>query len=552
MQSKIQSKTIRFVLYNYTNEQYEKITNIECNYIVVGWGVSKQGVPKLRGYIEFEKEKTLFQFNKVNNEVKWKKRIGSKASVIFKCKNMIFFYERGSYVSQSFKQDDKVCKYGGNKRKKLCTHEDCDVCFNRSFASHPFSKYLSKRNGVDPRYLYKYSSLNFWFNCIECFHQFEASLSNISKARGCPYCANQKLCGENCKTCKDKSFDGCQHSDEWSLENELRPEQVFRRAREKYWFICKVCSHRFKQCPDKIEYGRFCKYCTNQVVCKNFECLSCEPKRFGLMKLCQNWDYEKNTINPLMLFRTSKGKFWFICQYCKDSYISDICKSLHSGCMGCKNKTEGILLKYLRKTYPDIIHQKRFDWCKSHITGYKLPFDLYIPELGIAVELDGNQHFIQVMNWQDPNERRRWDMYKVKLALENGISVIRLLQVDVFYNKNNWEEKLNKSLYKREIPVVEYLADGNIYDLHIKDFKDITYDDLEIDELRENNNFEAISMNNCSKNIELFINNSSDSQKSKNSKYSKLLYKELRNMAQEQGIKKYYLMTKEELLNALE
>jgi len=34
----------------------------------------------------------------------------------------------------------------------------------------------------------------------------------------------------------------------------------------------------------------------------------------------------------------------------------------------------------------------------------------------------------------------------MKCANENGYSVIRILQGDVFSNKNNWDEKLDKAI----------------------------------------------------------------------------------------------------------
>ena len=64
-----------------------------------------------------------------------------------------------------------------------------------------------------------------------------------------------------------------------------------------------------------------------------------------------------------------------------------------------------------------------------------LPFDFCIEELKIILELDGRQHFEQVMNWKTPEEQYENDKYKEKCANENGYSIIRLLQEDVFNEK---------------------------------------------------------------------------------------------------------------------
>lgn len=41
----------------------------------------------------------------------------------------------------------------------------------------------------------------------------------------------------------------------------------------------------------------------------------------------------------------------------------------------------------------------------------------------------------------------------------NGYSVIRILQEDIFYNKNNWEENLINVIKKYDIPNNIFLAD---------------------------------------------------------------------------------------------
>jgi very-short-patch-repair endonuclease len=56
----------------------------------------------------------------------------------------------------------------------------------------------------------------------------------------------------------------------------------------------------------------------------------------------------------------------------------------------------------------------------------------------IIIELDGAQHFRQVLNWSSPEEQLENDIYKQNCANENGYSVIRLLQEDVLYDRYDW------------------------------------------------------------------------------------------------------------------
>ena len=67
-----------------------------------------------------------------------------------------------------------------------------------------------------------------------------------------------------------------------------------------------------------------------------------------------------------------------------------------------------------------------------------------IKHFKIIVEVDGDQHFkkhkfFKKMTLQDQMER---DVYKGDLAMNNGCSVIRVLQMDVFRDTNQWRKKL--------------------------------------------------------------------------------------------------------------
>src|SRR5438128_334272 len=107
------------------------------------------------------------------------------------------------------------------------------------------------------------------------------------------------------------------------------------------------------------------------------------------------------------------------------------------------NKTERILYDFLKTRYL-VIPEKKFQWCKSLSSGNNLRYDFELPELKIIIELDGPQHFKQVKNWKSPEENRKNDIRKMRLARINGYSFIRILQEDVYYNKIDWRYQLIK------------------------------------------------------------------------------------------------------------
>jgi hypothetical protein len=69
---------------------------------------------------------------------------------------------------------NKWCPYCSSPPKNLCENEKCEKCFEKSFASHPKSKFWSNKNIIIPRKIFKYTNQKVIFNCNECTNEFEA------------------------------------------------------------------------------------------------------------------------------------------------------------------------------------------------------------------------------------------------------------------------------------------------------------------------------------------------------------------------------------------
>ena len=71
------------------------------------------------------------------------------------------------------------------------------------------------------------------------------------------------------------------------------------------------------------------------------------------------------------------------------------------------------------------------------------------------------------MNWSSPEEQFENDKYKEKCANDNGYSVIRLLQEDVFNDTYDWVKELCETIeeIKNDDEVVNvYLCKNGEYD----------------------------------------------------------------------------------------
>jgi very-short-patch-repair endonuclease len=335
------------------------------------------------------------------------------------------------------------CSYCSNQL--LCSNDDCKSCYEKSFASHEKFKYWSLDNNELPIQVFKYTNKPYIFNCNDCNHKFSAILNNItSKNQWCPYCAKpcKKLCDNNdCMWCFNNSFASHIKSNEFSIKNNINPRQIFKGSNDKYLFDCKICNHEYETI---IGNNCWCGYCSSKKLCDNNECEFCFEKSF-ISHSKSKYLIDK-TINARLLFKGTQKKFMF---KCNKSHIFNTSLNKITGsnrwCPYCVNKTEQIVFDKLQPIYNNLQQQYKVDWCKN-IT--YLPFDFVLEEQKIIIELDGRQHFEQVRNWDNPDKTQERDKYKMKQANNNGYSVIRLLQEDVYYDTYQWLEELKINIEK--------------------------------------------------------------------------------------------------------
>lgn len=378
-----------------------------------------------------------------------------------KCKHE--FINNPSHVSNG-----RWCPYCCIPQKQLCGDVNCTDCFEKSFASHEKAKYWSLKNEQNPEFVLKKGDKKIWFNCDKCNHDFETQIKGITIGRWCPYCVNQKLCdNDDCKECFKKSFASHEKAKCWSSKNDISPRQIVQGSGKKCWFNCDKCCHEFIKDIHAItgQKNGWCPYCVNKQMCANDDCKECYNKSFASHEKAKFWS-SKNKDNPRHLFQGNSDKYWFNCDKCNRDFET-VLYNVKSGywCPYCVNKTETKLYSIMKELFPSIIHQFKVDWCKNKTY---LPFDFCIPEYKIIIELDGPQHFTQVMDWKTPEEQFITDIYKERCANENDYSIIRILQNDVLLEKYNWLKELCETIEELkngdEIANV-YLCKNKEYDL---------------------------------------------------------------------------------------
>ena len=117
----------------------------------------------------------------------------------------------------------------------LCDESECNTCYEKSFAHHHPEKSLewSSRNALKPYQVTKSIRKKLWFDCSICGHEYQMSLNNINKGRGCKYCNGKYLCEKlDCMVCHKKTFAflSPEKSKFWSEKNEKGPDRVFNNC----------------------------------------------------------------------------------------------------------------------------------------------------------------------------------------------------------------------------------------------------------------------------------------------------------------------------------
>jgi hypothetical protein len=167
---------------------------------------------------------------------------GSKEKYWFNCGKHVF-----KCALSSITYDGAWCPYlcCGTKYGKLCSSENCIICYNASFMSSNKVQYwdYTLNDNISPRNVYKSSSKKYWFNCGS--HKFEVTLANITNGQWCPYACcckiTSKLCDSNeCKVCLDASFESSEKKNYWVIElnNGIVPRNIPKSTDRKFWFNC--------------------------------------------------------------------------------------------------------------------------------------------------------------------------------------------------------------------------------------------------------------------------------------------------------------------------
>lgn len=172
-------------------------------------------------------------------------------------------------------------------------------------------------------------------------HRWEATPNNRSRGQGCPVCAGRKIeIGFNDLASKCPLIALDWHPD----KNEgLLPTQVTSGSNKRIWWHCSECGHEWQTSVANRVAGKGCPVCSRikQGLTKEQNLVE-QKGSFAshYPNLLNEWDYEKNSVDPEKITKDSTRRVWWRCAECGHSWAITVSHRTirGSGCPACANK----------------------------------------------------------------------------------------------------------------------------------------------------------------------------------------------------------------------
>lgn len=166
-----------------------------------------------------------------------------------------------------------------------------------------------------------------WWRC-EKGHEWQASISNRKKGRGCPQCAVRARKGITLEAASPSL------AAQWHpTRNSLPPSAYLAYSNKKVWWRCEK-GHEWQASPDTRMNGSGCPYCVGRLP-SGENCLAAiHPS------LAAEWDYEGNQpLTPEQVLPRSMQKVSWVCRTCGHRWTAPIAyRADGSGCPVCRQK----------------------------------------------------------------------------------------------------------------------------------------------------------------------------------------------------------------------
>lgn len=339
------------------------------------------------------------------------------------------------------------------------------------------------KNTIDPKFIRHGSVEKVYWVGKDCGHSWQSSIrARTRDNHGCPYCAGQKIlkgfndlktthpelakqyssknlktveeigrsskvkaiwveqCGHewemsiyhrsllkdlSCPVCKSIVYTHPKIAEQFHKEKNKNVDIKFLSSgsEKSVWWKDEECGHEWKQrVISRIlsTSGAQCQICINKHVLKGFNDLPSQDSQ-----IFQEWNFEKNTIDPYKITVGSGRKVWWKCSKNSSHEWEAIVSDRHRG-SGCPDCWSGFFTSQPEKDIKELIEKygiKTIANSRKILSNGK-ELDLCIPEKRIAIEFNGLYWHREEAVGKDYHYDK-WNMCK-----QQGIQLITIWEDD--------------------------------------------------------------------------------------------------------------------------
>ena len=184
-------------------------------------------------------------------------------------------HKPNDYTSHSASKVWWKCDKGHEWQAKICNRalgNNCPYCSGRyaikgetdllTINPELCKEWNYKKNEVLPDAVTPSSEKKIWWICSKG-HEWQASICNRNKGRGCPYCAGKRLI----KNFNDLATIHPALAKQWNYKKNypLTPSDIMSRVAKKVWWICPNCNYEWEAAVNNRVAGTGCPKCAGKV-----------------------------------------------------------------------------------------------------------------------------------------------------------------------------------------------------------------------------------------------------------------------------------------------
>ena len=279
--------------------------------------------------------------------------------------------------------------------------------------------------------------------CLVDGTEWYTTPNNLLNGEGCPECG--KRLSANSRTKKNDQF----LLELKDINDNIVPLEEYNGVKNKIWVYCKACDNKWQSTPDSLLQNGSCPNCA-KIESHNRQVKSNEQFLIELKEI-------NPMLTPLEPYYNDHTKILIRCDIHNYEWYAAPNKILHrnTGCPKCSiHSNEKRIMDIWGDMGYDVEPQKRFNDCRDK---NPLPFDIYVKDLNLLIEYDGEQHYMPIirgnMSAKDAENNllltQEHDRIKNQYCEQNNISLIRV----PYWENKNIESFLMQQLKQHKINV---------------------------------------------------------------------------------------------------